>query len=600
MAYDETDIRRVVDATDIVDLIGEVVALKRVGRRFVGLCPFHAENTGSFSVNPVEGRYYCFGCHAKGDAIEFVKQTSHVDFVDAVELLAARAHIVVESERRESPNREKRADLYRAYERAHQLYRETLIDPVKGERARLYLGERGITPQAIAHFGLGFAPAGQGVLSHALGLGRDAWEASGLGYVDQSGGLRDHMAGRVIFPIHDTSQRVVAFGGRYLPGEGDSSPAQVAKYKNSSDSPIYAKRRTLYSLNRARSSIVAQDCVVVCEGYTDVIALWQIGIENVVASCGTAFSEDHLEVLRRFTKNIVLLFDGDSAGQDAMERLWQAERSHGVVLAVGRLPAGLDPAEAAGKDPALLEAAIGAAVPMTRFLLDRLYATGEMETPEGRARTAEQAVSLVGRNPNTLVRSDYIAEIADRTGFSISELWARLPRQGKGGVPTQVRPEISVDVSDKAATETLRQLIHDPLELDGVIVPEMFRDPIMAQIVRLAEGCESLEALRKRVEGCEDERVVQLFYRLSHEPPEGASIDSLVVLVMREARWELQKTVRALKEGKDPDAVQKAVESVAFVKDRLTRLQVSRDDTDACGELIGWLALIRGESRGNE
>ncbi len=596
MGYDDADIRRVVDATDIVDLIGEVVALKRVGRRFVGLCPFHAENTGSFSVSPAEGRYYCFGCHAKGDAIEFVRQTSHVDFVDAVELLAARAHILIESDAREGPSREKRFDLYRAYEKAYELYRDTLIDPVKGERARLYLGDRGVSPQAIAYFGLGFAPSGQGVLSHTLGLTRDAWEASGLGYVDQSGGLRDHMAGRVIFPIHDTSQRVVAFGGRYLPFEGENSPAQVAKYKNSSDSPIYAKRRTLYNLNRARSPIVAQDRVVVCEGYTDVIAMWQAGFANVVASCGTAFSEDHLEVLRRFTKNIVLLFDGDSAGQDAMERLWQAERSHGVVLAVGRLPIGLDPAEAAAKDPALLESAIAGAVPMTRFLLDRLYATGEMATPEGRARTAEQAVSLVARNPNTLVRSDYIAEIADRTGFSIAELWSRLPRH-HGVTPQEERHDSRVDVSDKAATETLRQLIHDPGELDGVIVPEMFRDPIMARIVLLAQGCASLQELHERVERSQDEAVGELFYRLSHEPPEGASIDSLMVLVMREARWELQRTVRALKEANDPDAVKEAVDTVSFVKDRLTRLQASRDDTDACGELIGWLALIRGESQ---
>jgi DNA primase len=395
VGYSELDIRRVLDATDIVALVGSTVALKRVGRRYVGLCPFHQEHTGSFSVNGEDGVYYCFGCHAKGDAITFVRETQGVDFVEALEYLADRAHVVIEATQSAPADRNLKTRLYNGYERLAQWYQAQLLDPLRGEDARTYLSERGIGAEAIRAFGLGLSPSRVQLPIARLGIEPDDWEEGGFGYRDQHGSLVDHMRARITFPIRDTTGRVVGFGGRILPQELERLDGKAAKYKNSSESPIYRKRRTLYNLDRARSAIVDRGVVIVCEGYTDVIALDGIGIANVIATCGTAFSEEHLDVVRRFARRIILFFDADAAGQSATERLWAEEESRGVIFDVATLPDGLDPADAALRDPELVHEALRRAIPIMRFRLERLLGRGDLGSVEDRSRVAREALAFL-------------------------------------------------------------------------------------------------------------------------------------------------------------------------------------------------------------
>lgn len=596
MGYSELDIRRVLDATDIVALIGASVALKRVGRRYVGLCPFHQERTGSFSVNGEDGVYYCFGCHAKGDALTFVRETQGMDFVEALEYLADRAHVAIEHTTSVSTtDRNLKTRLYDGYHRLAQWYQAQLTDPLRGEVARSYLSERGIAPESVRSFGLGLSPARVQLPIARLGIEVGDWEEGGFGYRDQHGSLVDHMHGRIVFPIRDPTGRVVAFGGRILPQELARLEGKAAKYKNSSESPVYRKRRTLYNLDRARASIVEKGVVIVCEGYTDVIALDQLGITNVVATCGTAFSEEHLDVLRRFAKRITLFFDADAAGQNAAERLWGEEESRGVVFDVVTLPNGLDPADAALTDPSLVHTALGRAVPITRFRLERLLGQADFSSTEDRSRVAKEAIAMIERHPNHLIRGEYVALIADRTGFSVNELMLQLPKGSRHRVIDEYVGDTAV--TDRPAVEALRLLVHDPGGLDGIVVAELFRDPTHRRVVDAIGGASSLREVQQRLADLGSDSVMELFFRLASEPPEsGSSGDVITTLVLRESKLELSRVTRSVKVS--PGELTTLIAEVPRVRLLIEELQDDRTKMELCGELINWLVSVRSNGDG--
>ncbi len=595
MGYSELDIRRVLDATDIVTLIGASVALKRVGRRYVGLCPFHQERTGSFSVNGEDGVYYCFGCHAKGDAITFVRETQGVDFVEALEYLADRAHVAIEQTTNAPADRNLKTRLFDGYDRLAQWYQAQLADPLRGEAARTYLSERGVVAESIRSFGLGLSPTRVQLPIARLGIEPGDWEEGGFGYRDQHGSLVDHMHGRIVFPIRDATGRVVAFGGRILPEELERLEGKAAKYKNSSESPVYRKRRTLYNLDRARASIVDQGVAIVCEGYTDVIALDQLGITNVVATCGTAFSEEHLDVLRRFAKRITLFFDADAAGQNAAERLWGEEESRGVVFDVVTLPDELDPADAALKDPALVHTALARAVPITRFRLERLLSHGDFSSTEDRSRVAKEAIAMIERHPNHLIRGEYVALIADRTGFSVNELMLQLPKGSRHRVIEEYAGDTTV--TDRPAVEALRLLVHDPEGLDGIVVAELFRDPTHRRVVDAIGGASSLWEVQQRLTELESDTVLELFFRLASERPEtDNSGDVIATLVLRESKLELSKVTRSLRVS--AGELTTLIAEVPRIRLLIEELQEDRTKMELCGELINWLVSMRSNRDG--
>src|ERR1700683_5627594 len=291
----DEDVARVRETADLVAVAGDHVALKRVGQRWVGLCPFHEEKTASFSVNPTLGLFYCFGCQRSGDAITFVREVEHLDFVEAVDRLAQRAGITLRyDDRRTAQDRSRKARLTDALRAAVDFYQPLLLEAPEGGAARKYLRGRGFDGDAARRFQLGWAPDGWDPLSRHLqqrGFARDDLGDAGLGFVNRTNRLQDQFRSRLLFPIFDARGEPAGFGGRAL---GDEQP----KYKNSRESAIYQKSRLLYGLNWAKGEIVARGEVVICEGYTDVMGLTLAGAPNAVATCGTALADEHFQVLK--------------------------------------------------------------------------------------------------------------------------------------------------------------------------------------------------------------------------------------------------------------------------------------------------------------
>jgi DNA primase len=330
-------VERVRAASDIVEIIGQTVALKRSGRNWIGLCPFHAEKTPSFSVNAERQFYHCFGCKAGGDVFRFVQETEHVGFVDAVELLSRRAGIPIPERRGE---RNPRQPVLDALEAAAQAYEQWLADPATGARPRAYLAARGITPEAVRTFRLGFAPEGWDHLTQRLAprVGIDRLVDAGLAARRERGaGAYDRFRGRVMIPLVAPGGDVVGFGARSL------EPDQQPKYLNSPETAVYRKGAFLFGLEQARRVLARDGEIVAVEGYFDVIAMHQAGVANVVAASGTALTADHARQLKRVAATVLLTFDADAAGRDAMLRSLGTLLAAGLEVRIVELPAGQDP-----------------------------------------------------------------------------------------------------------------------------------------------------------------------------------------------------------------------------------------------------------------
>ena len=339
----DRSVRDVVAAADMVDVVSARTALRRTsGSRFMGRCPFHEERTPSFSVNPVEKLYYCFGCGKGGDVIGFVRETENLDFVGAVEWLAERFRVQIEYEEasaRVEETRRRRERLFALLEQTASYFERLLWEVDTGAPVREYLASRGLGEEVAREFRLGLAP-GRGLAEKAREKGFSADELRAAGLTTTRGG--DYFPARLMFPLCDTRGRVLGFQARKL---RDDDPLR-GKYVNSPESDLFRKGSILYGLHLARQAISKQDRAAIVEGNTDVIALRQAGFEPVVASMGTALTEGHLRELGRLTRRLFLCFDADAAGQEATLRGMELATARGFDVRVVTLPRGLDPADA--------------------------------------------------------------------------------------------------------------------------------------------------------------------------------------------------------------------------------------------------------------
>ncbi|MBK1613713.1 DNA primase, partial [Rubrivivax gelatinosus] len=416
---------------DIVDVVGSHVELKRGGANFMGLCPFHAEKSPSFSVSPSKQFYYCFGCGASGDAIRFLMEHQGLSFIEAVRDLAQRVGMQVPEEQlspeelvRRDQLRERRLSLGEVLVRANDFYRGQLKT---SPRAIGYLKARGLTGVVAARFGLGYAPPGWRTLAGVFpryddplleeaGLVRHREQAEGEAE-DGERGRYDWFRDRVMFPIRNVGGEVIGFGGRVL---DDSKP----KYINSPETPLFSKGRELYGLFEARQALRERGFALVVEGYMDVVALAQHGFANAVATLGTACTAEHVQKLFRFTDAIVFSFDGDAAGRRAAARALEAALPHASDLRSVKflfLPPEHDPDSYVRELGAeAFEQALAAAVPLSRQLVEQAAEDADLETAEGRARLAAQARPLWDALPEGSLKDQLLGEIAER---------ARLPRE---------------------------------------------------------------------------------------------------------------------------------------------------------------------------
>jgi len=459
MAIDQSDIQKVRAAVDTVAIIGEHTALKRVGRRWVGLCPFHNESTPSFTVSEEFGLYHCFGCQASGDIINFICEIDGINFLEALQRLAAKAGITLQSEDYESRQKRSRwRDLSAAISTAVDFYHEQLLHSDPARKARQYLRQRGYTSEIVSQFKLGYAPPSSHNLSTLLTDKIDqAVEIGLISAGNYSGEHIDIFRDRVIFPIFDTGGNPIAIGGRILPENFRTITTQVGpKYRNTKESPIYSKSRVLYGLNFSKKEISHQDRVIVCEGYTDVIAFYQIGENISVATCGTALTEHHIKTLSNFTKKIILSFDADLAGQEAMARLYGWEEKHQVSLLVTKLPPGSDPAELALANPELLKKIVDEAQPYLGFLVARAVDKIGTSHPEERAKAAQNALLVISSHPNKLIRDEYLSKVADSTRLPISDLRTKLEKL--------ISDSAGKNASDDRKTGRYDNGIHSPFD----------------------------------------------------------------------------------------------------------------------------------------
>ncbi|MDE0654135.1 MAG: DNA primase [bacterium] len=516
------DVARVREATDIVQLISNTVALRKAGRRWQGLCPFHSEKTPSFSVNAEEGLYYCFGCRASGDAITFVRQTEGLDFAASVELLASRAGITLRYDSKgEAAQHGRRRKLTEVVAAAVEWYHERLLQHPDAGAARGYLRSRGLTGDEVRAFKVGWAPAGWDELCAGLRSVAPAEDLTetGLAVVSSRGGLIDNFRSRVLFPVFDVRGDPVGFGGRILPGSGERAGP---KYKNTPESPLYAKSRLLYGLNWAKDAMVRAGEVIVCEGYTDVIGLHAAGLPQAVATCGTALTEDHVKTMRRFCDRIVLAFDADAAGSAAAERIYQWESAHQLDVYVADLPPGTDPDDLARRDPHDLGERVSEARPFLAYRIQRALGRGNMDTTEGRVRAADAALTVIDEHPSPIVRDQYLMDVADRCRLPPDRLRdevARLrPRQGVSrGVP---EGSASGPSEPSIEEQILLLRMHAPGELPAWISSRQFSSELHGRIFKLLVDGTPLVQLTEVAEG----EAAAVMARLSvWEPPEHAA-----------------------------------------------------------------------------
>jgi DNA primase len=401
----EETLQAIRDRVDLVDLIGRHVHLKKAGRNFVGLCPFHQEKTPSFHVNVEKQIFHCFGCGEGGNAISFLMKHENLTFPEAARAIARQLGIEVPE--RESPGEAGLSERLRAANQvAQDLYRECLGEP-QGEGARDYLARRGLGPEEIARFGIGFAPpSGRALVAR---LEREKIPAS----VGESAGLLgkrerhfDMLRGRVTFPIQDARGQVLGFGGRAL------GPDQTPKYLNTPESPVYRKREALYGLHLAIAAMRRAERAVVVEGYFDRIAMHRAGIEEAVATCGTALTAEHARALRRRTRHVVLVFDGDEAGQRAVESSLPWLLPEGLRVEAVLLPSGQDPDELLAAEGAEgLRARVDAAEPAIELVIRRAVASGA-STPWQKSDAVARVAPLVACVPDAVERSELVRRLA--------------------------------------------------------------------------------------------------------------------------------------------------------------------------------------------
>jgi len=432
-------------ASDIVDVIGGYLPLKRAGANFVALCPFHKEKSPSFNVNPQRQIYHCFGCHKGGDVFSFVREFESLDFPEAVRRLAERARIPLEYEQTpgERQSRNLKEQLYPIHEQIAQRWQNALANEASGQIARDYLARRGVAPEAVQLFRLGAAPeAWDDTVNWGKSKGHDPALLETAGLILRKEGTDhyyDRFRGRLIFPISDEQGRVIGFSGRVLAGD-----EKTAKYVNSPETPIFTKSKVFFGLDKSKRAVLDAGFAIVCEGQLDLIACFMAGVQNVVAPQGTAFTADHARILKRYVEEVVLCFDSDEAGQNAAVRSLDHLIASGLAVRVAMVPAPHDPDSfiKAFGGPAFREL-IDRAEGFFDYYLNRLCALNEITSDKGRLAVLRDMSEAIHKTGNSVLIDKYAQKTALRLGVSpdaVRAEFGKLSRRKPASAPAESEP----------------------------------------------------------------------------------------------------------------------------------------------------------------
>ena len=433
--FTRESVDRVKEAVDIVEIVSPYTDLQQRGQDYWGNCPFHDERTPSFKVNPRDKLYYCFGCEASGDVFRFVEEQEGLDFASAVESLGERTGVELKREDedpRAEERRRRKAKLWQLLERTAKFYERYLWESPKAEKARAYLAERGLREEVLRRFGVGMAPSPWDQVltgSQRAGFKVEELLAAGLAQKGRQGGHYDRFRNRITFPIRDQRGRVLGFGARAL------SPDAQPKYLNSPEGELYRKSHTLYGIDRARGPIAKARRAIVVEGYTDVLALHQAGVEEAVAIMGTAITPEQVAMLAGLTDAVVLALDADRAGADAMIRAQKVAGGRGLELRVAAMPEGEDPADMLqqGSSDRFMEL-VDEAIDLPSFRVDVALGRGELGSLAGRERVLEEVGPVLKAMGETALGFDeLVRKVADRLDTDPSLVLARVRSAREAG-----------------------------------------------------------------------------------------------------------------------------------------------------------------------
>lgn len=486
-------IEEIIARTDINDVIGSYVTLKRAGSNMSGLCPFHSERTPSFTVFSRTNSFHCFGCGVGGDVITFIMRAENLDYPSAVEFLAARAGVTIPHDKNDmSRMGMSRKRVYEMNLEAAKFFRENLFDKNIGYEAMNYLaGQRKLSPVIIKRFGLGFAPNDFFALTNhmkKLGFSEQELIEGFLCGKSQKGNLYDYFRNRVIFPIIDVTGNVIAFGGRVM---DDSKP----KYLNSSDTPGFKKSKNLFALNYAKSHCAEQ--IILCEGYMDVIALHSAGVENAVATLGTALTSEQARMLTKYTKKVILLYDSDEAGQRATDRAIQILNDVGLEVRILKLTNAKDPDEYIRKFGAeRFRALLGESRTGFDFKVSRAIAGLDLQLPEDKIKASKAICDIIADSPSGVEREVFLAKASELLKLPVDVLKNNVEltikkrvREFKQNESKQAQMSIK-HIGDRVNPDAIKNIQANALEetiLGLLLIYDEYRQSIINGKIELSE-----------------------------------------------------------------------------------------------------------------
>ena len=505
MAFPQPFLDALIDRNPIDEVVGQYVSLTRRGSNLFGLCPFHSEKTASFSVAPDKGIYYCFGCHAGGGVVNFIMQIEGLDFPDAVRFLAKRAGMEVPEDEAYHSQYQKQERLWALCKDAARFFRQQLFSPV-GKPAQAYIQKRALSMDTVKRFGLGFSPDAWATLTDTMkekGYRLDELIDAGLSIRGKNGGVYDRFRNRLMFPIIDIRGNVIGFGGRVM---DDSTP----KYLNSPETLIFNKRKNLFALNVTRKS--KQGRIILTEGYMDAIALHQYGFDCAVASLGTSLTEEHANILAKYTNQVILTYDGDEAGQNATRRAIPMLEKTGIQVRVLRMQGAKDPDEFLKKYGAQrFEVLLDSCQNQAEYRLDSLRRKFDLTLDEQRVEFLSQAAALIASFPNAVQREIYGRRAAEAAGITpeAMQLEVKKAYRKSRAIEKRKREAQELDIARQRAPK-IRAIHYDNLRsatAEEGLICMLLREPELIAGVKLpAEACSVdlfgrvLTQLRQRVQ----------------------------------------------------------------------------------------------------
>ncbi len=498
----ENTLNEILNRIDIVELISEYLPLKRSGRAYTALCPFHHEKTPSFTVSQEKQIFHCFGCQAGGNAFGFVMKYDRLEFPEAVETLAKRAGVSIPRDEKQVKSQGMAQELHKINDIAANFY-SGLLHSAQGSEALNYLKKRGISPETIRVFRLGYAPdKWDGLLNYlrSKNIPLSLIEKAGLIIPKDNSGYYDRFRKRLIIPISDARNRVIAFGARAL----DNS---LPKYINSPETAVYSKSKTLFGLNLSKDAIASEDCAIIVEGYFDLIAPFQSGISNITASCGTALTAEQVRLLKRYSRNIIMIYDSDDAGQAATMRSLELLVEEDMNVRVVRLEKGYDPDTYIRHFTAdRFRDLIKEAKDIVDYMLESLKAKYDPAEISQKARIASEILPLVARFKNDILKSEYLKKLSSELGISESSLTTESKKTKKAAGAdkqdnsSEARGSLRQAKSFCAESMLVKILLEENELIEHLrekILPQDFKDNrlsrIIARMFELSSEKESIE-----------------------------------------------------------------------------------------------------------